>query len=430
MKARFRPVCACVFALTFAVALHAQTNGPGARWLRNAKFGVMFRWGLYSIPAGEWNGQAADGSAEEILRSAKIGLADYEKLASQFNPRNFDATAWVKAAKGGGAKYIVATAKDSDGFSMYRSAASKYNVFDATPFHRDPLRELADAAVKQGVRFGIYYSLARDAHDLDTDFDRYLQTKVEPQLKELLARYPVSVIWFDNQPLPSAAAAARIQKLVRTARPLAAIAGLPNLGDVTLTDDPAATPKGDWILALPMNHSWGFNKFDHQWRASDDLIFNLIDTASRGGGFLLGVGPTADGLISRPTAPELATVGEWCKENGDALYSVGAGPLSSESPKLRSTTKPGKIYVTLFKWPEGRLELDGLQRRIAHATFLSDEEESALKFTQTGGHLTVELPKDPPFSGEMPERMNPRLFAMGLRAHLHSVLVLETAASR
>src|SRR6202035_3666098 len=139
-----------------AVAQSAPAAAPASqdakmKWFREAKFGLFIHWGLYAIPAGEWKGQPIPGIGEWIMNHAKIPVGEYEQLATQFNPVKFNAEEWVKMAEDAGQKYIVITSKHHDGFAMYQSAVSKYNIFDATPFHRDPLKELAAACARHGI---------------------------------------------------------------------------------------------------------------------------------------------------------------------------------------------------------------------------------------------------------------------------------------
>ena len=185
-------------------------------WFHEAKFGLFIHWGLYSIPAGYWKGERSPGIGEWIMNRMKIPVGEYEKLASGFNPYKFDAEAWAQLAQDAGMKYVVITSKHHDGFAMYHSTVSKYNVYDATPWRRDPLKELADACAKRGLKFGFYYSQSQDWHEpggagntwdfgpdeakyTNGSYDKYLQEKAEPQVKELLQNYgPVCLIWFDT----------------------------------------------------------------------------------------------------------------------------------------------------------------------------------------------------------------------------------------
>jgi alpha-L-fucosidase len=413
---------------------------------RQATFGLGIRWGLYSVPAGEWKGQAFSGPGEWIMREARIPVKEYAQLASQFTPAQFDAEAWVKFAEEAGAKYLVVTAKDRDGFAMYRSAASKYNVFDATPWHRDPLKELAAACAKHKMKLGISYSLGEDWQDPngagnDWDYpaesqknlDLYLRGKAERQVQELLTGYgPLSLISFEAP--PDDARGRRFLDLAHALQP-DAVVELGSKGDYsTLPRDyiPAAASTGLWETSQTVNRTGGFKKYDNTWKSLDQLIFNLMDVVSKGGNYLVEVGPAPEGMIPRPILVTLQPMGEWLKANQDAIYGAGPTPFGDEfgqaqPSQWRCTTKAEKIFVTVFQWPNGTLELDKLKRPVTKAYFLADPSHSPLPVTQTGAKITVSFPQDPPTVWNAPDRLNPAHMKRAAQAHVRSVLVLETA---
>jgi alpha-L-fucosidase len=250
------------------------------RWFREAKFGLFIHWGLYAIPAGEWKGQSIPGIGEWIMNRAKIPVKEYEQLATQFNPTKFNAEAWVQMAVDAGMKYIVITSKHHDGFAMYGSKASPYNIVDATPFKRDPLKELAAACARHKIRLGFYYSQAQDWHepngagntwdfgaDDKKDFDQYLRGKAEPQVRELLTNYgPVCLIWFDTPRMMTAERSQRFTDLLHKLQPACLIDGrLGAAGDYRSMGDnsiPQAVLKEDWEVPATLNHTWGFKKDD------------------------------------------------------------------------------------------------------------------------------------------------------------------------
>jgi alpha-L-fucosidase len=441
-----------------AMAASGQSTPPAPashdakmKWFRDAKYGMFIHWGLYAIPAGEWKGQMIAGPGELIMRDARIPVKEYEQLASQFNPVKFDAEAWVKFADEAGVKYIVITAKDHDGFAMYHSAVNKFNVFDATPFHRDPLKELAEACAKHNMKLGIYYSQAEDWHepngagndwdfgpDTKKDFDQYLRGKAQPQVKELLTAYgPAGIVWFDSPRMMNAERAQPFVDLVHSLQPATLINGRLGLdGDYADMEEnriPDAAVKGDWEVPATINHTGGFKKYDNDWKSPDQLTFELVDTVSKGGNYMLDVGPTADGIIPRPSLVNMQSVGVWLKVNGEAIYGAGptafGGEFSASDHKWRCTTKPGKLFITLFHWPDGPLELDKVNDKVAKAYLLADASHAPLKFTQTGGRVAVTLPKDPPLEGPVPERINPNLVIAAARAHVRCVVVLETQSN-
>jgi alpha-L-fucosidase len=343
-------------------------------------------------------------------------------------------------------KYIVITSKHHDGFAMYHSAVSKYNIYDATPFHRDPIKELAEAAARHHIKFGFYYSQAQDWHepngagntwdfgpDDKKDFDQYLRGKAEPQVKELLSNYgPVCLVWFDTPRMMNVGdRGQRFIDIVHAAQPATLIDGrLGKEGDYRSMGDnriPDTVVKGDWEVPATLNHTWGFKKDDTDWKTPEDLTFKLVDIASKGGNYLLNVGPTSEGVIPQASQDNLREVGKWLKVNGEAVYGAGPTPFGDELGTLipgvmdkqgnptykqktdwRCTTKPGKLYITLFTWPKGTFELDKFPGKVKRAYFLADARHSSLKVKQSGDHLSVALPAVAP-------------------GKIASVMVLETA---
>ena len=417
------------------------------RWWREAKFGMFIHWGLYAVPAGEWKGKPFDGIGEWVMFKCRIPIAEYERLAAQFNPVKFDAEAWAQLAQDAGMKYMIITSKHHDGFSMFASKASKFNIFDATPFKRDPMKELADACAKRGIKFGFYYSQAQDWHEpggaiwdgkhengpvwekkmwdprQEGDFDKYFDTKVIPQVKELMSNYgPIGVVWFDT-PLKvmSEERAGRLQKLVREIQPATLINGRlggKNQSDYDSEGDnriPGPIRKGDWETPATLNDTWGFKKQDQNWKKPEDLIFKLVDIVSKGGNYLLNVGPDAQGVIPQPSQDTLREVGKWLKVNGESIYGAGPTPFGGElgvfsttekdkkgnpvfdhSSEWRCTTKPGKLYIHLFKWPVGSFALADVQGKVVKAYMLSDPELKPLEVSQTGTKVSVKLPDAAP----------------------------------
>ena len=363
-------------------------------WFRHDKLGLFIHWGLYSIPAGYWKGQRSPGIGEWVQHRLQIPNAEYSQLAQWFNPVRFDADAWAQLAQDAGMKYVVITSKHHDGFALFKSAASPFNVVDATPFKRDIIKELAEACAKRGLRFGVYYSQSQDWHerggagnnwdfpgndvkDKDGSFDQYLREKVEPQLRELLTNYgPMCLIWFDTPQLMNGPGqehrGKRLTDIVRTLQPATLIDGrLGTVGDYQSTGDNVIPPKAtDDAFEVPatLNHTWGYRTDDHNWKSPGELIFKLVDIASKGGNYLLNVGPTAEGVIPQPSQDALREVGAWLRVNGEAVYGTRRSPFGEEfgdhattlkdragQPVFlgfndwRCTVKPGRLYFTLFK---------------------------------------------------------------------------------
>src|SRR5436190_21565176 len=427
------------------LALSAQAPAPRPpdparekrlEWFRDAKYGLFIHWGLYAIPAGEWQGKRSLGLGEWIMNRSKIPVREYEKLASEFNPVKFSADDWVRLAQDAGMKYIVITSKHHDGFAMFRSKASPYNVVDATPFKRDVLEELADACAKRGMRLGFYYSQSQDWHEkdgagntwdfgLDQDadgkelknYDAYLRAKAEPQVKELLTGYgPVALIWFDTPRMMTPERGQRFADIVRSLQPNTLIDGrLGTDGDYRSTGDNVIPPEASteaWETPATINDTWGFRKDDTNWKSAGQVAFKLVDIVSKGGNYLLNVGPTAQGVIPQATADVLRTVGRWLKVNGDAVYGAGVSPFGEEfgeytskggkdvrgqklflaNNEYRVTTKPGKLYISFFAEPRAPFEIPAMKNKLLRAYRLADKAPVALKTENGKTTFTMERP--------------------------------------
>ncbi len=402
-------------------------------WFREAKYGLFIHWGLYAIPGGMWKGEHIRISSEWIMAHARIPVKEYENLAKEFNPVNFNADQWVKMAKDSGMKYLVFTAKHGDGFAMYHSKVTPYNIYDATPFHRDPLKELSEACAKYGIKLGLYYSQSVDWHepggegnswdykrDSEKDksgaFDNYLQTKVEPQIKELLSNYgPICEIFFDTPAMITPQRGQRIADIVHKLQPACLIDGRLGVpGDYATMGDngiPNTTVVGDWETPGELNHNWGFDQTDKDYQSPSQVIFKLMEIVSKGGNYLLDVGPTALGEIPIVAEKNLETVGDWLKVNGDAVYGTIRSPFGEgfsgfgrklsdgrgkdvELPFLdwRCTTKPGKLYFTIFHWSGNGFKLPAFKNEVAKAYFLADKDQASIPIADTNGSRIVQTP--------------------------------------
>ncbi|MFP3896070.1 MAG: alpha-L-fucosidase, partial [Anaerolineales bacterium] len=299
---------------------------PRLDWWRRAKFGMFIHWGLYAIPAGVWKGEQIPGIGEWIMYRARIPVQKYKELAEQFNPVKFDAAEWVSLARNAGQKYMVITAKHHDGFCMFDSEVTDYNIVDATPFGRDPIAELAQECERQDIKLGFYYSQTQDWHHPDgvgndwdydeagKDFADYLDNYVKPQVRELLMNYgPIGLIWFDTPREITKAQSRSLLDLVHALQPNCLVSGRVgnSLGDYASTGD-NAIPDGavdmDWETPATINDTWGFKTHDHNWKSVETLVQKLVDIVSKGGNYLLNVGPTAEGVIPQPSVDRLLSV--------------------------------------------------------------------------------------------------------------------------
>jgi alpha-L-fucosidase len=437
-------VASTLLALAVAATAAAQSPDPESpeakrqrlAWFHQAKYGLFIHWGLYAIPAGEWQGKRVPGIGEWIMFRARIPVPEYEKLAQQWNPVKFDAEAWVGLAKDAGMKYVVITSKHHDGFALYDSKVSRFDVVDATPSRRDILRELAAACAKHGMPLGYYYSQAQDWHepngagntwdfgpDDKKEFDQYLRDKAEPQVRELLTDYgPVALVWFDTPRMMTGERAQRFTEIVRRLSPKTLIDGrLGAAGDYVTTGDnviPAQVQTTAWEVPATLNHTWGYRKDDHDWKSPGDVTFKLVDIVSKGGNYLLNVGPMADGAIPQPSQEVLRTVGRWLKLNGDAVYGAGPTPWGDElgepsskgakdlrgeplflaRTEWRVTTRPGKLYFTFFKEPRVPFELPPMRNAVRRAYRLADSHPIEVKVEDGRPRLLIERPIHDPMA--------------------------------
>jgi alpha-L-fucosidase len=425
---------ACATTVTAVTQPFRQPADPAREkrleWFRAAKYGLFIHWGLYAIPAGDWKGRRSPGLGEWIMFRSRIPVREYETLASRFNPVNYHADEWVKLAKDAGMKYIVITSKHHDGFAMFKSQASTYNVVDATPFKRDVLKELADACARQGMRLGFYYSQSQDWHepngagnewdfgpDAKKNYERYLRGKAEPQVRELLTNYgPVALIWFDTPRMMTGDRAQRFANILRTLQPSTLIDGrLGTAGDYRSTGDnviPSAVSGEAWETPATINHTWGYRSDDTDWKSPGQIAFKLVDIVSKGGNYLLNVGPMADGVIPQPSQDILRTVGRWLQTNGDAVYGAGPTPFGEElgepsargakdvrgdplvypQTQWRVTTKPGKLYFTFFDEPRAPFPLPAMKNAVKRAYRLADGKPVEMKSDNGRTTLVIERP--------------------------------------
>jgi len=341
-------------------------------------------------------------------------MPEYDTVARGFNHVRFDAAEWVSLARMAGQKYIVIPSKHHDGFCMYHSRVTDYNIVDATPFGRDPLKELAVECERQGVKLGFYYSQTQDWHHPDgdgndwdydersKDFAGYLEGYVKPQVRELLNGYgPVAVLWFDTPKHISADQSRSLVDLCHRIQPECLVCGrIGNaLGDYASANDNAIPTRAvdvDWETPATINDTWGFKKDDQNWKPSADMIRKLVDITSKGGNYLLNVGPTAEGAIPQPSAERLRTVGAWLARNGEAIYGTRPGPVQGLD-WCRSTAKPGKLFLHVFDWPaDGILTIPSFGCEVAGAHLLGEGPHHSLSVRSDGEGVYITGPRGAP----------------------------------
>lgn len=391
-------------------------------WFKEAKFGMFIHWGPYSMLAGEWKGKRVPvgKNAEWIMHDLEIPAEEYRQLARRFNPTKFDARCWVKLAKDAGMKYLVITAKHHDGFAMYHSRVSRYNIVDWTRFGRDPLQELAAECRKAGIRFCVYYSHREDWNEpfaygntWDFKFDpekdlsafekNYLDTKAKPQLRELLAGYgPLGLIWFDRG-LYTPEQALQFAGLVKEMQPDCLVNGRVGhygqelMGDYQNMSD-NGMPLGGldeyWETPQTLNETWGYSRFDEKWKSSETVIRRLVEVVSKGGNYLLNIGPTGEGVAPAPSVKILEEVGQWVRANGAAVYGTQLSPFQS-LPWGRCTVKGASLYLHVFDWPKDRdLVVPGLRNEI-RAAYPLLRPEQRIRVRRRGEDWIIGLPSEP-----------------------------------
>ncbi len=410
-----------------------QARDARMSWWREAKFGMFIHWGLYAIPAGEWKGNT--NHAEWIRTTAQIPLEEYEKFVSQFNPVKFNAAEWVRMAKDAGMKYIVITSKHHDGFCLFDSKFTDFDIM-STPFKRDILKELADACHKEGIKICWYHSIM-DWHHPDylprrewekersaqgADFDRYVQ-HMKNQLKELVANYgEIGVLWFDGEweTTWNTTYGKDLYNYVRNLQPNIIInnrvgAGRSGMEGFTKEGEFAGdfgTPEQEipatglpgvnWETCMTMNDHWGYNKHDLNWKSTEDLIRKLADIASKGGNFLLNVGPTSEGLFPQASTDRLREIGQWMKVSGESIYGTSASPFESLEWG-RCTQKPieggTRLYLHVFEWPaNSTLNVPGILNDPKRAFLLSDPHRGSLDVGRQEDAIIIGVPANAPDS--------------------------------
>lgn len=356
------------------------------KWFSKSKYGLFIHFGLYSILAGEYKGVKTNHNAEWIMNTLNIPVQEYEDLAKQFDPVNFSADQITADAKRWGMKYLVFTAKHHDGFAMYDSKCSEFSSVKCSPCHRDFVRELKEACDKYGLRFGLYYSQSQDWNDPDgfryfTDnkeknFERYLERKCLPQIRELLSQYGrIDLMWFDTPMGITHEQSSRIAEMVRSLQPDCVINGrLGNgLGDYVNTADdmiPRLPYEEMWEVPSTLNNTWGYNKYSNRWKNPLNIIKLFVKINARGGNYLANIGPDAWGNVPEESRRILETVGNYVNENKEAFWGTQRVPQYFYEPQWGDLTcKEHRLYVHIFE-PRKAVELLNMKARIKRAYVL------------------------------------------------------------
>jgi alpha-L-fucosidase len=404
-------------------------------WWTDARFGLFIHWGLYAVPAGEWKGKR--GYGEWIMEEADIPKAEYEQFATRFNPVKFDPDAWARAAKDAGMKYVILTSKHHEGFALWDTQGTDYNIARRTPYGKGVIEPLAEAVRRQGLHFGVYYSIM-DWHDpaqRESKPGTLSPTLIDPaqkaryvrdmktELKELVERADVEVLWFDGEWVDwwTQEDARDLEVFLRGLKPdiiinnrifnsregsMAGIspAGMPGDFHTPEQEVPAKGLGADsyWESCMTMNQKWGFvNDSEKDWKPTGVLLRHIIDSASKGGNFLLNVGPTAEGEFPQRALQRMAGIGRWMRVNGEAIYGTTATPFEQAPAWGRITRKPAeggaaeRLYLHVFDWPrDGVLRLP-LTQKVSSAHLLA-APDARIEIDQLDGELRLQLPAAAP----------------------------------
>jgi alpha-L-fucosidase len=441
---------ACLVATAVSVcggqllADELATRDSRIEWWRDARFGMFVHWGLYSGLAGEWDGKSlgSSGNMEWIQQRAKVDTDVYaEQAIPRFKPKPGFATEWATLAKAAGCKYLVFTTKHHEGFALHDSKVSDFDA--GSVLQRDLVKEIVEACRKEGLRVGFYYSLIDWHHDQfayadssriphplrgqpypngPRDQAKYIEF-LHQQVDELVTNYgPVDILWWDFS-VPDfqgkkAWDAFTLMELVRQKQPSAIMNNrlfrIPESGSnwsFTHNGKPDALfntkygdfvtpeqhvpdtgiPGVDWETCMTMNSTWGFSKHDHNWKSPETILHILIDAVSKGGNFLINVGPKANGEVPQQSVDTLREIGAWMKVNGESIYGTTASPV--ENPDWgRITMKRDEkaIYLHVFDWPnDGRLVVKALPDGYSMATLLSTGQEVAS--TRNNGAIVLDV---------------------------------------
>lgn len=407
------------------------------KWFYDAKFGAFIHFGVYSVLEGAYKGKPQGPRyAEWIWADAKISADEYREVAMTFNPVEFDAEEWVKIFKDNGMKYVVITSKHHDGFALYDSAVSEFDIIDATPFKRDIIKELSEACHRNGLKFGVYYSQAQDWDEPDApvmmarrtrrnvmhpdlprgfkpDFDKYLQEKSLPQVEELMKNYEIDLVWFDTPIQMTIERAQQFTDIVRKYRPDCVInsrliqkgrnkvlqENLKLFDYISVGDKEVPTQKLPLYFESPdsVSTSYGYKTYGrHEYHTEVEMIHRLVSTVCAGGNYLLNNGPMGNGKIDPEAVRLYGVIGDWLKVNGESIFDTRRNPLAYR-PEWGNCTvsKDGRtLYLHVLEWPAGRsISVDGMPGIASSAVFMANGKKA--EFSQEGDRLKITLPAKP-----------------------------------
>jgi alpha-L-fucosidase len=398
------------------VSVDALKAGRG-KLFDEGNFGMFIHWGLFSHLGGKWQGKTYYGIGEWIMNPnmAGIPLEEYKEIAKEFNPVEFNAKAIARLAKDAGMKYIIITSKHHEGFAMFNSKADPFNIVAATPFARDPMKELSAACHELGIGFGFYYSHNQDwtapggsggpkvnADGSPATFEEYFYKKCKPQVKEICTNYgPIDFVWFDTPGNMKKELVVELVKMVRELQPNAMLCSRVGhgMGDYASLGDMEVPPKnteGLWETCDTNNDSWSFAWYDNNFKSPKEILHRLVSTVGRGGTYLFNVGPDGLGKVPEIGAKFLLETGKWLQKYPQVVYGTGSSPWGHALPWGDVTTKGNSMFLSVFEWPQdGKLYLPGLKKEILSARLLKGAKGEKITFEQKQGWTIFHVPFQP-----------------------------------
>jgi len=383
-------------------------------------YAMFIHWGLYSLLGNKVDGKTYYGIGEWIMhpRMAGIPVDKYKELSGQFNPVNFDASGIARLAKDAGMKYIVITSKHHDGFAMYASQVCDFNIVKATPWAKDPMKELAEACRREGLGFGFYYSHNQDwtfpggaggptvdAEGNPASFDDYFVKKCRPQVEEITSQYgPIELVWFDTPGNMPKKYVEELVQIVRRNQPNALVSGRAghDLGDYNTLGDmevPHRNVPGMWESVDTTNDSWAYAWYDEYWKTPKEILRRVIACVARGGTYMLNIGPRSDGSVPERCQRTLRAAGEWIRRYPQVVYSAEASPWGHALPWGDVTVKGNRLFLSVFEWPgSGKLYLPGVATEIKAVRLLGPGGAKSVAYQRSGGWTVFDLPFSAPDS--------------------------------